>query len=392
MFRVLCKNLLGTRSLFIRVSTTTTTTSTHLWFLENPNPKSISHITKQSKSSDPSSTTVPYLINSCGLSPTSALKASKGFRIKSTENADSVLAFLKNHGFTNTQLTQMITRFPKLLACDPDDTMKPKMEFFLHEAGVAPSELTELILLDPKIMEIGLENHIKPSFEFLNGLFGTNENVLLTFKRNPSLFRHDLHKCLDPKIASLRDCGMPMSLISKFIKNYSWSIVFARSDRFSEVVASVKEMGISSLSHLFISAVHTRLSMSTSTWEGKIELYKSLGWSEDKLLSTFKKHPYCMVISEKKLRKVMEFFVKELGWEPSDLNTCPAVLSFSFEKRILPRCSVIQVLSSKGVLRKDLKQKWALMIDEKTFLEKYVNKYRDVAPELMQVYQDRMGS
>ncbi|GAB2213693.1 hypothetical protein Droror1_Dr00018006 [Drosera rotundifolia] len=56
---------------------------------------------------------VSYLINSCGLSPKSAASVYRTYahklRFDSTEKPDSMLAFLRKHGFTDADITRMGT-------------------------------------------------------------------------------------------------------------------------------------------------------------------------------------------------------------------------------------------------------------------------------------------
>ncbi|KAK1278662.1 hypothetical protein QJS04_geneDACA003689 [Acorus gramineus] len=94
-----------------------------------------------------------------------------------------------------------------------------------------------------------------------------------------------------------------------------------------------------------------------------------------------------MQLSEKKIKRKFEFFVGELGWEPSSLSGCPVLLCYDLEKRVIPRCSVLQVLLSKDLIKKDMQWTTALMLTEKQFLERFVAKYEQEAPELMRTYQ-----
>ncbi|KAK1295059.1 hypothetical protein QJS10_CPA16g01098 [Acorus calamus] len=160
----------------------------------------------------------------------------------------------------------------------------------------------------------------------------------------------------------------------------------ADPDRFRTSVVTIHGMGFNPLSPMFVEAVGTLL-ISKTNWEEKSELYRNLGWSEDDLLSAFKKQPMCMQLSEKMIKRKFEFFIGELGWEPSSLSGCPVVLSLDLEKRVIPRCVVLQVLLSKGLIKKDMKWIYALIPSEKRFLERFVTKYEEEAPEGMRAYQ-----
>lgn len=63
--------------------------------------------------------TVSYLINSCGLSSENALLASRNVKLKTPKKADLVVALFKKHGFTNTQIENVVKEFPAVLAKRP---------------------------------------------------------------------------------------------------------------------------------------------------------------------------------------------------------------------------------------------------------------------------------
>ncbi|KAK1295458.1 hypothetical protein QJS10_CPA16g01205 [Acorus calamus] len=162
-------------------------------------------------------------------------------------------------------------------------------------------------------------------------------------------------------------------------------------DRFVEVVSELKKMGFDPLSRLYIQALHTMWGLSSSNWQRKCDIYKSLGWSEDELIKLIKKSPVCMRLSETKIRKGVEFFMTHLGWDSSVISKYPQCLNFSLEKRIIPRYTVMQMLLSNGLLKKDVNWGKIFSINEKDFLNKFVNKYEGEAPKLMEVYTKEVG-
>ncbi|KAK7845470.1 hypothetical protein CFP56_009232 [Quercus suber] len=88
--------------------------------------------------------TVSYLVNSCGLSPKSALLASNKVHFQNPDRPDSVLSLLKENGFDNTQITKLIRSRPTLLLADPENTLLPKIEFF-RSIGVSGSDLPRIL-------------------------------------------------------------------------------------------------------------------------------------------------------------------------------------------------------------------------------------------------------
>jgi len=164
------------------------------------------------------------------------------------------------------------------------------------------------------------------------------------------------------------------------------------SEQFAATVRSIKKLGIDPNMGLFVRGVSVMSGINLSTWERKVDVYKSLGWSEKEVISAFTKGPFCMLLSEEKIRRGMDFYVKKLQWMPSFLAANPVLLCLSLEKRVIPRCSVMNVLASKGLVglstNPSLK---TLMISEKNFLDKYVIKYQDQVPEVRQAYNRNLG-
>ncbi|XP_077249368.1 uncharacterized protein LOC143888864 [Tasmannia lanceolata] len=192
-----------------------------------------------------------------------------------------------------------------------------------------------------------------------------------------------------PNIAVLQNHGVPNPMILKLISGQAISFIL-KSSRFSEMVPMVKGMGFNPVKANFIQAVRVMSGMSKLNWEGKLEVYRSLGWSEAAMFSAFKLYPNYMVISEKKIRRGMDFFVNKMNCNPSYISKYPNILALSLKKRIIPRCLVLQVLISKGLIKKDLCLATVLKLNEKEFLEKFVIKNLDRFPELLRVYQGKM--
>ncbi|MBA0876271.1 hypothetical protein Goshw_006539, partial [Gossypium schwendimanii] len=82
-----------------------------------------------SNSSNGHSFTVSYLINKCGFSPELASRVSKYVHFETPKKPDSLIVFLENHGFSQTQIVNLIKRQPTLLLSDTEKTLLPKLEF-----------------------------------------------------------------------------------------------------------------------------------------------------------------------------------------------------------------------------------------------------------------------
>lgn len=164
-----------------------------------------------------------------------------------------------------------------------------------------------------------------------------------------------------------------------------------KHDNFGHIVNEVKEMGFDPMKSTFVLAIHAISGKGNkSIWERCYEVYRRWGWSKDEILLAFRKHPHCMILSEKKIMKAMDFFVNKMGWPSKMIAKCPVVLLFSLERRIVPRCSVIQVLSLKGLVKKDMSLTTVLLPVEESFLERFVTRFQEEIPQLMSVYQGKV--
>ncbi|KAH0893364.1 hypothetical protein HID58_055793 [Brassica napus] len=183
----------------------------------------------------------------------------------------------------------------------------------------------------------------------------------------------------------------------------------------------VVDMGFDPTKSKFVEALHVVYEMSDKTIEEKVNVYKRLGFSEEDVWKIFKKWPFFLKFSEKKiaqtfetlkkcglgfsrdeykimikrfpqcfgysaesLKKKFEFLVKKMKWPPEAVVLVPSVFGYSLEKRILPRCNVIKVLLSKGLIRGGNPPMSSVFVcTDEEFVSRYVMKQGKLVPELM---------
>ncbi|KAL6144340.1 hypothetical protein ACLB2K_055034 [Fragaria x ananassa] len=270
--------------------------------------------------------TVSYLVHSCGLSPEAAIEASHKVKLRSLEKADSVLALFRRYEFSDTQISDLARGHPKLL--------------------LVANALKTLL----------------PKLEFLSSI----ANIRL-----------------------VTELGMPSNCIAYLLKFHT-RIVTRKHEEFSQIVSNVKRMGFGPTKILFVQAMGA-LSVKKTAWRVKEQAYKRWGWSESDIRSAFRMLPLCMLVSEEKIMGVMEFLVNTMGWKSGEVAEYPYVLSYSLEKRIIPRCSVIRVLLLKGLIEeKALTLASVSTCPEEYFLSRFVTRYLDRVPQLLNVYQRKV--
>ncbi|XP_057963730.1 transcription termination factor MTERF15, mitochondrial-like [Malania oleifera] len=331
---------------------------------------------------------VSYLVNSCGLSPETAVSASRKLNFQNPDRPDSVLTLFRNYGLKETHISKLIRVIPALLLASPEKTILPKLKFFLS-IGVSRADLPKILNLNPNLLVCSLENRIIPYFNFLKSVVLLNDrNVVQALKHSQRLFLVDVQKTIAPNVAVLREVGMPQSLISFFVSCHTPSVLL-NSDRFNKVVREVISMGFSAKETKFINAITVLSGYSQLTRERKMNILQEWGWSEDEVQNAFRKYPIFMTASQEKIASVMDFLVNKMGWLSSAVAKYPLILNFSLEKRIVPRCSVITILLLKGLMEKHFTIGTILGFSEQRFLNEFVIKYQDDIPELLYVYQGR---
>ncbi|OVA06461.1 Mitochodrial transcription termination factor-related [Macleaya cordata] len=344
--------------------------------------------TSSSSSSSSSSFVVSYLMNSCGLSEDRAISASKKVHFETSSRPDSVLTLLQNSGFTKPYISKLISTRPPFLLADPHKTLKPKLEFF-NSMGLSGLDLAKVLSGNPNILQRSLEKHIIPYLAFLKSIVHTDKNVVTSLKRSPWVLSKDPGKVLALNIGVLRDQGVPESNITKLLLTHPRTLLI-NSDWMKEIVEEIKGRDFDPVQTTFVLAIHVLASMKKSSWEAKLDVFRRWGWSEDEIRTAFRKQPFCIMTSEKKIMAIMDFLVNQMGFSSSLMAKHPNVLLYSLEKRIIPRCSVIRVLVSKGFDKKKFCITSILVIAEKSFLEKYVIKYEQEVPELMNAFQGQL--
>ncbi|CAA2979789.1 transcription termination factor MTERF8, chloroplastic-like [Olea europaea var. sylvestris] len=337
-----------------------------------------------------SSYTISYLINSCGLSPEKAISASEKVHFETPEKPNSVIALLKNHGFSKTHIANLVRRRPVLLLSNPEKTLLPKLEFF-KSIGVSEAHLAGTISRDPTLLTRSLENQIIPNYNYLKSVLLTDEKVAAAVKRTSWIFLEDPGKNLTPNITVLKELNVPQSCIILLLTHFPEAIM-QRHDEFRASVSEVLEMGFNPLRSTFVLALHAISGKGNKTiWARCYETYSKLGWSRDDIYTAFRKHPNCMILSEKKITRTMDFLVNKMGWESKMIVSCPMVLFFNLENRIIPRCSTVQVLFSRELIKKkDVKLTTVLLPTEKCFLEKFVTKHEKQVPKLYDFYEGKI--
>ncbi|KAG0494969.1 hypothetical protein HPP92_005963 [Vanilla planifolia] len=331
--------------------------------------------------------------NSKTLTPTSCLAASAAItcaetKLQTVAKAESILGILKSHGLTETHIGIIASKLPALFNNHPEKYVTPKLEFFLA-AGYPGPALAKLITRDPTILTCSLKR-LASNYNMIRTVLGSDSEVAVSVARSTWIFRSCLEKTILPNIKTLSDHGVAGANIARLFKWYPRAITI-RPCRFIKSVSLVKNMGFDPSKASFVQGVYVLSGLTPATWERKMELYRSLGWSEEETILAFKKSPLCMLHSEEKVRKLVDFFVKNLNWDPFKMASQATLLTLHFERRILPRYAVYSILTRNRPAAKKLNFPSLLIMNERLFLERHVFKYVDQLPELLEAYNSKLS-
>ncbi|XP_039155172.1 uncharacterized protein LOC120286757 [Eucalyptus grandis] len=259
-----------------------------------------------------------YVVNSCGLSPESALFVSNRVTFETSARPDAVVNVFKSHGFSQSQIAGIIRKRPPMILASPERTLLPKLKY-LRSVGFSGSDLAQTITFAPYLLTRSLEKHLIPNFGRLRDFLGCDKSAVTAIRRSPRILLHGFEATVFRVVKILRDNGVRESSIMWLVK-YHFRKLMTSYDHLEKVVEKTKGMGFDDPSAAkFAVAMLPVMGMSESMWERKLDAYSRWGWSKDDAMSAFVKSPWCMTLSEEKISAVMGFFVKEMGLESSFL-------------------------------------------------------------------------
>ncbi|XP_073123927.1 uncharacterized protein [Henckelia pumila] len=303
---------------------------------------------------------------------------------KSSRNPDLVLAFLKEHGLSDSQIKHLIKRAPQILTLKPQDNLLPKIEF-LRSLGISGDDIIKIIAVAGSFMRRSLENRIIPSFDFMKNMLKSDKDAVDVIKRFPSLLYIDVHKRLRPNVDILLEAGVPEINVRHLFKKRPRTLLMGLAES-KEYVERIAEMGFSPGSANFVVGFGVMRRFCRSSWDKKMDVYKRWGYSEDQILLAFRRYPQCIAKSQDKIDAVLDYIINRMGCDPSAFTTFPAMMSLSLKGTIIPRCLVYEVLKSKGLLYSNRSVTGFLRRTKENFLEKFVLPFVDEVPELLQLY------
>ncbi|XP_070026749.1 transcription termination factor MTERF9, chloroplastic-like isoform X1 [Nicotiana sylvestris] len=329
---------------------------------------------------------VDFLVNSLEFSTEEAMSTSTKVTRSRTRNYEPHLLldlFLKM-GMNKSQIKTLVSSSPELLFCNIDKTLKPKIKF-LQELGLSVSDLDRFIKKGD-FLKKGLHTILKPNLVYLQELLGNLDSVATVVKKEPRLLSSNLSKVLPPNISLLQNLGISRADIGMAFHRHPRYLLI-KPEWLERVVHQLeKDFHMPRGSRMFLHGIEVLVSLAESKLERKLDIFRSFGWSDSDICAMVRNLPYCLTTSEDKIRRTLEFFMVELGYESSYLASHAPLLKLSLEKRIMPRNEIFKILKENQLIKEKLSLYTVVTRTESQFLEKYVLPFRAKIPEVYDLY------
>uniref|UniRef100_A0A0D9WNH2 Uncharacterized protein n=1 Tax=Leersia perrieri TaxID=77586 RepID=A0A0D9WNH2_9ORYZ len=288
-----------------------------------------------------------YLVESCGLTRAQAAKVSGNVsHLKSPSKPDAVLAFLSGLGLSRSDIALAVASDPRLLCAKVDKTLDTRVSE-LSELGMSYSQIARLIPLARSNFRY---KSLGPKMAFLLTVFGSFDSCLEVLKMNSSVLSINIEQHLEQAVV----------LANKF--------------------------GLKQGTRMFSMAVVIFAILSQEKLTKRLQLFKKLGWSQDDLSLAVKNMPNILGMKEETLCRNMKFLMKDVGLEIPYIARRPALLLYSFERRLLPRHCLINVLKEHGLVKTSYDYFNIAMISNDKFMDKFVHPYVESVPGLGDAY------
>ncbi|CAL5046930.1 unnamed protein product [Urochloa decumbens] len=326
---------------------------------------------------------VDYLVSTCHLTPVQAVKASKVLsHLKSPSRPDAVLAFLSGLGLSDADIAAAVAYDPKLLCSEVERTLAPRLAE-LQDLGLSPSQIASLVLVDPARFR---RPTVVSKLQYYVPLFGSFDNLLQAVRSNGYLLSSDLERVVKPNVAYLMECGLDACDIAKLSVPVP-RLITTNPERVRAMVERAEAVGVPRCTGMFRHALLAVAFLSEEKIAAKVEfLKKTFRWSDAEVGVAVSKLPIVLKHSKDRLRRMSEFLITQVGLEPEYIAHRPALLTYSLERRLMPRYYVAKFLKENGLLEKDRSYYTAVQVSENVFMEKFICPYKEAAPSLAQDY------
>ncbi|CAN6478251.1 unnamed protein product [Victoria cruziana] len=335
----------------------------------------------------PSSELVDYLKNSCGLSSEAVAGICRklGSRGRAYK-ARKVVTFLRESGFTDAHIRQTISRNPYVLVAKLEKTVMPKVRAFL-DWGLSGADVGRIAATRSAIFHVNFERKVIPVVYKLRDLLPEDKKAVKSIKRFflASFLGTGLEERIAVNLATLSSHGVPQRSLLVIVERWP-ELLGLNPSVFKKMAKKAHALWPHHCSIMFAHAFYAVCSMSEPVWDAKLQVLKEFGWTQEDILAAFQKAPLFLTISACNLKRKVEFFVEELSYSSMEIAAIPQLLTFSLEKRVMPRLAVIKMLYSKVSFKRKKSFLTILHMKDEDFYKEFVLQHKDKCPDVLNVY------
>jgi mTERF domain-containing protein, mitochondrial len=335
-------------------------------------------------SSSPHFAAVDYLIQSCGLPSDVAIRTSKKIQhLKSPDNPDAVLGFLRQAGISESNIQTAVSREPRILCSSVENSWRPAVAK-LQEIGLSIEDISSIISDNPSMFRL----NIVPKLDFWKQYLCSVKNPYAFLRNSPAMFRSNLEKVVMPNLSFLQEeCGLSVRQILQLtISSPRW--ISSNPETLKMTAKRADQLGVRRSSPMFVYALITVGSLNRCTVDARLNNLRRLGFSQEEVNSIVSKLPVVLRIPEELIGRKLEFLVKEAGSDKPYLLSNVSLFTYSLEKRLIPRNQVRKLLKLKGLPVANFKFATFINPTEQRFLKKFILPYEPAIPGLHQAYTD----
>ncbi|RLN05146.1 hypothetical protein C2845_PM13G13580 [Panicum miliaceum] len=317
-----------------------------------------------------------YLVATCGLTPSQALKASKHLsHLETPDQPDAVRAFLAGLSLSKADVATTIARSPRFLCCGVEESLAPRVSQ-LRDIGLSTPQIARLVPLVPYAF-------VSPAYvsrlEFFMSFFGSFDRLHAAIRRDARLLTRSVERVVEPKVALLRQCGLAVRDIA-YVVSLAPRQFAGSQERLEASIARAEELGVPRGTPMFRHALVVAYTIRRENATSKMELLKSLGWSSSQVAMAVAKMPCILGSSEDRLRRAISFLTKDAGMEAEAIARGPSLLKFSIERRLAPRLKVLKLLKEEGLRLGDRAFYPVACMSSEAFLNTFVRPHATILP------------
>jgi mTERF domain-containing protein, mitochondrial len=333
------------------------------------------------------SVAVDYLTRSCGLPSDVAIRVSKKIQhLKSPDNPDAVLRFLRQAGICESTIRAAVSREPRILCSSVEKNLRPDLAK-LQEIGLSIKDISGIIARTPIVFAF----NIVPKIDFLVGDLGSAELVSTFIKRNPVFLSSNLERVVVPNLSFLRDkFNLSLNQIV-LLMNQAPRLITSNPDTLKIKVKRAEDIGAAYGQRTIVYALIIASNLSQHVIDARVNYLTSLRISREDVNYMIAQTPLLLRVPEEQIGRKMQFLINEVGCDNSYILRNPSLLMYSLEKRLIPRNLIRKILKSKEHPAADNKFASFVLPSEKDFVKKFVLPYEHAIPGLRQACMDACG-